>query len=124
MEALWQLAITGDPQLGGKLGDVVLASPDIGVDVFKAQLARYRKPKRPFLIMLPGDDRALQVSRIAGDRPRVGDYRDPADLAKLGVAVVDLSQVTGDRLGHTKFAENPVMIRLIGEDLKREEELP
>jgi len=125
MEALRQLAITGDPQLGGKLGDVVLASPDIDVDVFKAQMARYGKPKRPFLIMLSGDDRALQFSRrIAGDRPRVGDYGDPADLAKLGVAVVDLSQVTGDRLGHTKFAENPVMIKLIGEGLKREEELP
>lgn len=125
MEALRQLAITGDPQLGGRLGDVMLASPDIDVDVFKAQMARYGKPKRPFMIMLSGDDRALQFSRlIAGDRPRVGDYGDPADLAKLGVAVVDLSQVTGDRLGHTKFAENPIMIRLIGEGLKREEELP
>jgi len=125
MEALRQLAISGDPQLGGKLGDVVLASPDIDVDVFKAQMARYGKPKRPFLIMLSGDDRALRFSaRIAGDRPRVGDYGKAEELAELGVAVVDLSQVTGDRLGHTKFAENPVMIRLIGEGLKREEELP
>jgi len=125
MEALRQLAIAGDPQLGGKLDHVLLASPDIDVDVFKAQMARYGKPKRPFMVMLSGDDRALQFSRrIAGDRPRVGDYGDPADLAKLGVAVVDLSQVTGDRLGHTKFAENPVMIKLIGEGLKREDELP
>ena len=125
MEALRQLAISGDPTLGGKLGDVVLASPDIDVDVFKAQMARYGKPKRPFLIMLSDDDKALQFSRrIAGDRPRVGDYGDPADLAKLGVAVVDLTQVTGDRLNHTKFAENPVMIQLIGEGLRRENEVP
>lgn len=125
MEALRQLAISGDPALGGKLGDVVLASPDIDVDVFKAQMARYGKPKKPFLVILSDDDKALQIARrIAGNRPRVGDYGDPQDLAKLGVAVVDLTQITGDRLNHTKFAENPVMIRLIGEGLKREEELP
>ena len=49
MEALRQLAITGDRDLGGKLGDVVLASPDIDVDVFKSQMRRYGKPTKPLL---------------------------------------------------------------------------
>ncbi len=39
LEALRQFAITGDRDIGGKLGDVVLASPDIDVDVFKSQMA-------------------------------------------------------------------------------------
>ncbi|MEH6727665.1 MAG: alpha/beta fold hydrolase, partial [Hyphomicrobiales bacterium] len=37
MESLRQLQIAGDPTLGGKMGEVVLASPDIDVGVFKAQ---------------------------------------------------------------------------------------
>lgn len=125
MEALRQLAISNDKTLGGKLGDVVLASPDIDIDVFKSQMMRYGKPKKPFLIMLSDDDRALRLSRVlAGDRPRVGDYSDAAELAELGAVVVDLTQIQGDRLGHTKFAENPVMIQLIGEGLRNESNAP
>jgi esterase/lipase superfamily enzyme len=121
MEALRQLAIAGDPTLGGKLGDVVLASPDIDIDVFKAQMARYGRPKEPFIILLSDDDKALSISkRIAGDRPRVGDYADAEDLAKLGVGVADLTKVKGDRLGHMKFAANPVIVKLLGESLKHE----
>ncbi|MBX3597235.1 MAG: alpha/beta hydrolase [Rhizobiaceae bacterium] len=118
MEALRQLAIAGDPTLGGKLGDVVLASPDIDVDVFKAQMRRYGKPQEPFILLLSGDDRALKLSSfLAGERPRVGDYADAADLAAYGVAVLDLTAVKGDRLGHTKFAANPVVIKLLGAGL-------
>ncbi|MCO5065780.1 MAG: alpha/beta hydrolase [Rhizobiaceae bacterium] len=121
MEALRQLAIAGDPTLGGKLGDVILASPDIDVDVFKAQMRRYGKPKKPFILLLSGNDRALQLSGfLAGERPRVGDYADAADLAQYGVAVADLTAVKGDRLGHTKFAANPVIIKLIGAGLNNE----
>ena len=74
MEALRQMAIAGDSDLGGKLGDVVLASPDIDLDVFKSQMARIGKPKTPFIVLLSGDDRALRVSSIiAGNQPRLGD---------------------------------------------------
>ena len=64
MEALRQLAITGNRNLGGKLGDVILASPDIDVDVFKSQMRRYGKPDRPFFLLLSADDRALRLSSI------------------------------------------------------------
>ncbi len=84
-------------------------------------MRRYGKPERPFAITLSADDRALRLAmRIAGDRPRVGDYSEAAELAELGVVVIDLSQLQGDRLGHTKFAENPLMIKLIGESLNEE----
>ncbi|CAH2403599.1 hypothetical protein MES4922_310003 [Mesorhizobium ventifaucium] len=85
MEALRQLAITGDRDLSDKLGYVILASPDIDVDVFKKQMIRYGKPDKPFAILLSGDDRALRLSSlISGDKPRVGDYGDAADLASYG----------------------------------------
>src|SRR5690606_36940194 len=35
MEALRQFALTSDRDIGNSLGDVILASPDIDVDVFK-----------------------------------------------------------------------------------------
>ncbi len=120
MEALRQLAITGDRDLGGKLGYVVLASPDIDVDVFKKQMLRYGKPDKPFAILLSDDDRALKLSSlISGDKPRVGDYGDAADLASYGVSVVDLTAArSGNRLNHAKFADNPILVQLLGDSLK------
>ncbi len=123
MEALRQLAITGDRDLGGRLGDVVLASPDIDVDVFKSQMRRYGKPAKPFILMLSGDDRALKLSSIlAGSKPRLGDYADAVDLESYGVTVIDLSKVkSADRLNHTKFADNPVLVKLLGDKLKEDD---
>lgn len=120
MESLRQLAMTNDQDLGGRLGDVVLASPDIDVDVFKSQLRRVGRPERPFFVMVSSDDRALRLSSIiAGNRPRLGDYAKASDLADLGVIVVDLSQISaGDSLNHAKFADNPVLVRLLGERLR------
>jgi esterase/lipase superfamily enzyme len=120
MEALRQLAITNDRDLDGRLGDVLLASPDIDVDVFKSQMQRYGKPKKPFVVMLSGDDRALLISSlIAGNRPRVGDYGNAEELAELGVVVVNVSGVAaGDRLNHSKFADNPVIVKLLGARLR------
>lgn len=119
MEALRQLAITGDRDLGGRLGDVVLASPDIDVDVFKAQMRRYGQPDKPFFVMVSRDDRALDFSRlIAGNRPRLGGYADDKDIAKLGVVVVDLTGVSSnDSLNHAKFADNPLLVKMLGERL-------
>lgn len=119
MEALRQLAITGDRDLDDKLGDVVLASPDIDVDVFKTQMRRYGVPDKPFFVLTSANDRALNISGlIAGSRPRVGDYADAQDLAKYGVIVADISALSaGDRFNHTKFADNPVLVKLLGDRL-------
>jgi esterase/lipase superfamily enzyme len=125
MEALRQLAITNDRDLDGKLGDVVLASPDIDVDVFKAQMSRYGKPDKPFILFLSGDDRALRISGlIAGNRPRLGGYEDAADIASYGVVAVDLTKVdAGDALNHAKFADNPTLVTLLGERLRQDSSL-
>ena len=84
METLRQLAITGDRDLGGKLGDVVLASPDIDVDVFKSQMRRYGKPDKPFILLLSDDDRALQAlrpdRRLEAARRRLQECRRPCRL--------------------------------------------
>ncbi len=120
METLRSLAIGGDKDLDGRLGDVILASPDIDVDVFKTQMKRYGTPKRPFFVLLSDDDRALRFSGlIAGRQPRLGDYRDAQDIASLGVIVVDLTRVkAADSFNHTKFADNPALVQLLGDRLR------
>lgn len=120
METLRQMAITGDRDIGGKLGDVVLASPDIDVDVFKSQMRRYGKPDKPFILLLSDDDRALRLSGlIAGSKPRLGDYKNAADLADYGVTVVDVTRAKGnDSFNHTKFADNPALVKELGQRLR------
>ena len=107
IEALRQAKIAGDEDFGGKLKLVILAAPDIDVDVFKAQMRRLGKPKQPFIMFTSSDDRALALSSlIAGDKPRLGAYTaDAQEIADLGVIIIDLSQVDGpDALNHSKFA--------------------
>jgi esterase/lipase superfamily enzyme len=125
METLRQLAIAGNRDLDGKLGYVVLASPDIDVDIFKKQMARYGKPDRPFVVLLSSDDKALRVSGfIAGKQARVGDDANANELAALGVTVVDLSAIqSGDKLNHAKFADNPILVQLLGQRLRLPESL-
>lgn len=125
METLRQLAIAGNRDLGGKLGYVILASPDIDVDIFKKQMRRYGKPDKPFAVLLSNDDKALRFSSlIGGNQARVGDDADADELAALGVTVVDLSSTqSGDRLNHAKFADNPVLVQLLGDRLRMPDSL-
>ncbi len=126
METLRQMALSGNRDVHNSLGDVILASPDIDVDVFKSQLRRIGKIDWPIFVILSRDDRALLASSIiAGNRPRVGDYGNDADLASLGITVVDISGISsgGDRLNHAKFAENPLMVQLLGSRLNEDQML-
>ncbi|MEY8120718.1 MULTISPECIES: alpha/beta hydrolase [unclassified Falsihalocynthiibacter] len=56
--------------------------------------------------------------RIAGGVSRVGN-EDVADLEKLGVTVINLSDVAdaGGSLNHDKFAASPEVVQLIGQHM-------
>jgi esterase/lipase superfamily enzyme len=101
----------GDRQkLARKIDQVVLAAPDIDIDVFKEQLramGRTGKPSKPLIILVSQDDRALGLSRrIAGNKARVGAYENEEELAELGAIVVDLTKLKGgDAANHSKFAQ-------------------
>ena len=122
MEALRENAIAGHPDLDGKLGDVMLAAPDIDLAVFKEQMARIGEAAHVSIFISAGD-RALSLSsRISGDRPRVGaldprNARDRAELEKLGVKVYDLSSFADGLIGHDAYADVPQVVRTIGTHL-------
>jgi esterase/lipase superfamily enzyme len=107
VEAFRQIRISGDLPPANKIGTIVLAAPDIDMDVFKAQLRRFGKPQKPFYVVLSQDDRALFLSRtIAGGVTRVGDSSDTAELTALGATVIDLTDVKAtDATNHDKFVQ-------------------
>lgn len=123
MEVLREAAIAGRGDFNGHLGEVMLAAPDIDLDVFKQQLGRVA-PFARISVFAAADDRALSLSRmLAGDRQRVGaldlskaDQRE--QITKLGVRVYDLSNSdTPDFFKHGTFAEAPDAVRAIGQQL-------
>ncbi|WP_371347378.1 alpha/beta hydrolase [Ancylobacter sp. IITR112] len=107
VEALRQIQISGKRLPVEKIGNIVLAAPDIDVDVFKSQLKRFGKPPKPFLVIVSSDDKALAFSDfIAGDKPRLGAYTHDTELVELGAIVVDMSNVKSlDGFNHAKFAQ-------------------
>ena len=105
VEAMRQIKIAGDLDHANKIGYVMLAAPDIDIDVFKSQMRRFGMPRKPFYVVLSRDDKALWLSKtIAGGVTRVGDDVNVAELAALGATVIDLSDLKGaDSSNHDKF---------------------
>ncbi len=118
MEALRENAIAGSPDLNGKLGDVMLAAPDIDLNVFRQQVARIDSSH--VFVLVSANDRALSISRtLAGDRPRLGaldpnSSSDRAALEALGVKVYDLSKESAGLVGHGAYGDAPQVVRTIG----------
>jgi len=106
VEAFRQIKISGDLPPANKIGTILLAAPDIDIDVFESELRRFGKPQKPFYVVLSKDDRALFLSRtIAGGVTRVG-AADVAKLTALGATVIDLSDVKAtDPTNHDKFVQ-------------------
>ncbi|RWQ15770.1 alpha/beta hydrolase [Mesorhizobium sp.] len=123
MEGLRQMALQ-DGRVSLKIRNVILASPDLDVDVFGRQWTELGPKKPKFTIMISRDDRALAISRlISGDVDRVGQI-DPSSepyksrLQEAGITVIDLTNIkTDDRLNHSKFAESPEIVSLLGTQL-------
>lgn len=118
METLRGVALAGHADLDGRLGEVMLANPDIDLNVFRQQVAKL--DARHVSIFVANNDRALALSsRIAGDRQRLGAMdpskpEDKAEIDRLGVAVHDISTFSTDYIGHGAFAEAPDVVRRIG----------
>jgi esterase/lipase superfamily enzyme len=111
MEALRQLRLTHQDATIRRLR-VVLAAPDIDVDVFREQLAVIGPLSPPMTVLVARDDGALSLSRLVADEhDRVGaaDVRDPriAEAArKANLQVVDISSLeTTDMFKHDRFVQ-------------------
>jgi esterase/lipase superfamily enzyme len=124
VEALRQMAIR-NRSLSPKITDIMLAAPDIDVDVFRREVAEIEASDKspPITLFLSQDDRALAFSRrLAGDEPRLGAIDPNAEpyrtiLEKAHVNVVDLTKLSSDdSVNHNKFAQSDV-VKAIGRRL-------
>ncbi|SFK01485.1 alpha/beta hydrolase [Methylocapsa palsarum] len=123
METLRQMSIR-DGRVASKVQNVILASPDLDVDVFATQWRKIGQPRPRLTVFVSRNDKALRVSRrLAGNIDRLGQIDPMAEpyhsaLEKSGVDVIDLTDLTvANSLNHSKFAENPGVVQLIGQRL-------
>ncbi len=121
VEAIVQAEIAGDYGKSDRLDSVMLAAPDIDLDLFKTQLGHLSARERNFIVFASKDDKALSFSkRISGGVVRVG-AADAQTLDSLGVSVIDLSEIEDSASGsHSKFAGSPEIVQLIGNGLKED----
>jgi esterase/lipase superfamily enzyme len=116
-DTLQQLRTEGKNQVIARLGRVVLASPDINAQTFRAQVQSIGPLKPPLLVLVSKDDGALQASSIlnGGGIPRAGalDVNNPIvqeAALRANVQVVDISQLDSrDGLKHDQFVSVAVL---------------
>jgi esterase/lipase superfamily enzyme len=115
MEAIVAAELAGEFNSAGRVKTVTLAAPDIDIDLFRSQLSMIKKDHHRLFVLTSKDDSALNFSRrISGGVSKVGSA-DSAELAELGVTVIDLSNVKDSKSSsHAKFAGSPEVVQLIG----------
>jgi esterase/lipase superfamily enzyme len=123
METLRQMGIRKG-QIPPKIREVILAAPDIDIDVFKRQVPSLGAKRPNISVMVSQGDKALAVSRrISQSSARLGAIDAKAEplrteLTSLGIRIVDLTSVeSNDSLGHGKFASSPLIVQSIGRHL-------
>jgi len=123
LEALRQMAIR-DGRVAPKIRNVLLAAPDVDVGLFREAIVDMGKNRPGFTLFVSQDDRALALSRrIWGDAVRLGAIdpeREPyrSEMEQAGITVLNLSKLqSGDPLNHSKYAESPEVVQIIGRQL-------
>lgn len=125
VETLRQAKLKGRGDFGGKLGTVILASPDLDANVFRTQLDVIGQLPRPITVLVSGDDEALALSSwLAGDVDRAGritadDARAIEGAKKYNLRVVDLTGVDdGSGNHHSKYSKSAAVVEAIGRGLR------
>lgn len=117
MEGIVNSVETGRARGITKVENIMLASPDIDIDLFRSHMeAIPQSITEKIFILTSEDDSALKFSRrLAGGIPRVG-ASDAEELEKeFGVLVIDLSDIENSDSGsHSKFTGSPEVVQLIG----------
>ncbi len=113
METLRQIALRGDRRTIDRIAGVMLISPDIDIDVFRAQAQVIGVLPQPFVIFTSRRDGALALSaRLTGASDRLGNLRDLSSVADLPVTVVEAGAFR-DGDAHFTLGTSPALIRLL-----------
>lgn len=114
METLRQIEIRRPGWSRRALSGVVLLAPDIDVDIFRSQAARFAALPRPFVIFASRHDRALMLSaRLFGEDNRLGNIESAEEVADLPVTILDVSAFSTGQIGHFVPGTSPALIALL-----------
>lgn len=114
MEALRQIALTGQTDVLDAVAGVILMSPDIDLGVFEAQAKAIGALPQPFVVFSSQADRALKVSRSLAQDERLGAVDSVARLRDLQVTVVDVTALREPgSLNHLTTITSPEFIELV-----------
>ncbi len=92
-----------------RIGEVILAAPDIDADVFRDIAMTIAGAAQGMTLYASANDRALKASKaIAGGKPRAGDVPASGPVVTPGIETVDITEAGPDSimgLNHTTYAE-------------------
>jgi esterase/lipase superfamily enzyme len=118
LEALRDLHGRTGAALRGRLGDVILAAPDVDVDIFREEARAVRGLPESMTLLASSEDEALKASaRLAGNIPRAGELIDGQPVQVPGIVAVDLSGIearSGGIAAHSAFANQPLVVTRLG----------
>ncbi|RDI58634.1 alpha/beta hydrolase [Microvirga subterranea] len=123
LETLRMLRASGGERAMERIGAVVMAAPDIDIDLFARGLERLGPDAKKITVISSTNDRALQVSsRLAGGIVRAGGA-ERERLEALGVRVADASEFGGSfiNINHDLFLSNPEVQQVVKRAIERAE---
>jgi esterase/lipase superfamily enzyme len=99
-----------------KLSEIVMAAPDVDIDLYKTLAANIRPWARGMTLYASANDRALVVSRGAAGKPRAGDVCNGCPILLPNIESIDVSAIGNEMFGlnHNVFADNRSLIDDIG----------
>ena len=119
LETLRMLRASGGENAMERIGAVVLAAPDIDIDLFAHGLERLGPDAKKITVISSTNDRALAVSsRLAGGIIRAG-AADRERLESLGVRVADASEFGGGIINHDLFLSNKEVQQVVKRAIER-----
>jgi esterase/lipase superfamily enzyme len=122
IETLRMLRASGGEAAMARIGAVVLASPDIDIDLFTRSVEKLGPDARKITMISSTKDRALELSRkIAGGVVRAGaaDGEKLEKLEALGVRIADASAYGGGLINHDLFLTNEEVKQVVKRAIER-----
>lgn len=119
LETLRMVRAIGGEAAMAKIGSVVLAAPDVDIDLFTRGVERLGQDATRITVISATNDRALALSsRLAGGVARAG-AADRTRLAALGVRVADASDFGSGIINHDLFLSNAEVKQVIKRAIER-----
>ncbi|MBE1286043.1 MAG: alpha/beta fold hydrolase [Rhodobacteraceae bacterium] len=117
METLRQIEIANPGWSQRSLGGIILFSPDLDIDLFRAQLNRIPNPPEPFVVFVSNKDKILGLSqRLRGthSRERLGNIESAETVADLPIEIVDTSDFSSEaESSHFVAASSPTLVKVL-----------